>query len=127
MDNPDNGELKGTLEDIQLPSEFANSGGNGSGALTKLAVDETPLGIPLESSLVAAQATHEATPNMDIDQVPPKITSANTLTVDLRQRWTLKEYPSIPLSILIMIVGSRGDVQPFVALGKMLKEKYGHR
>ena len=26
-----------------------------------------------------------------------------------------------------MVVGSRGDVQPFVALGKVLKETYGHR
>ncbi|KAI9024873.1 hypothetical protein DFJ74DRAFT_767403 [Hyaloraphidium curvatum] len=46
---------------------------------------------------------------------------------DPRQLWALKEYASIPLSIVIMIVGSRGDVQPFVALGKMLKETYGHR
>ncbi|QRW26844.1 glycosyltransferase family 1 protein [Rhizoctonia solani] len=30
-----------------------------------------------------------------------------------------------PMSIVIMIVGSRGDVQPFLALGKKLKE-YGH-
>jgi UDP:flavonoid glycosyltransferase YjiC (YdhE family) len=28
---------------------------------------------------------------------------------------------------VIQIVGSRGDVQPFVALGKVLKETYGHR
>lgn len=31
------------------------------------------------------------------------------------------------LNIVIQIVGSRGDVQPFVALGRVLKEKYGHR
>ncbi|KAG9123607.1 hypothetical protein FRC07_014543 [Ceratobasidium sp. 392] len=30
-----------------------------------------------------------------------------------------------PMSVVIMIVGSRGDVQPFVALGKKLKE-HGH-
>ena len=29
--------------------------------------------------------------------------------------------------MVIQIVGSRGDVQPFVALGKVLKETYGHR
>lgn len=28
---------------------------------------------------------------------------------------------------MIQIVGSRGDVQPFVALGKVLKDTYGHR
>ncbi|KAA8893309.1 hypothetical protein FN846DRAFT_546447 [Sphaerosporella brunnea] len=32
-----------------------------------------------------------------------------------------------PLNILIQIIGSRGDVQPFIALGKVLKEQYGHR
>ncbi|KAI9723069.1 MAG: hypothetical protein M1828_004317 [Chrysothrix sp. TS-e1954] len=35
--------------------------------------------------------------------------------------------PPPPLNIVIQIVGSRGDVQPFVALGKTLKEKHGHR
>jgi len=28
--------------------------------------------------------------------------------------------------VVIHVVGSRGDVQPFVALGKVLKEKHGH-
>ncbi|KAF2486063.1 putative glucosyl/glucuronosyl transferase [Neohortaea acidophila] len=34
--------------------------------------------------------------------------------------------PPPPLNIVIQVVGSRGDVQPFVALGKVLKT-YGHR
>ena len=37
------------------------------------------------------------------------------------------EEPPPPLNVVIQIVGSRGDVQPFVALGKNLKENYGHR
>jgi UDP:flavonoid glycosyltransferase YjiC (YdhE family) len=32
-----------------------------------------------------------------------------------------------PLNVVIQVVGSRGDVQPFVALGKVLKDTYGHR
>ena len=32
-----------------------------------------------------------------------------------------------PLNIVIHVVGSRGDVQPFVALGLVLKNDYGHR
>lgn len=32
-----------------------------------------------------------------------------------------------PLNIVIQVVGSRGDVQPFVALGQVLKNAYGHR
>ena len=31
------------------------------------------------------------------------------------------------LNVVIQVVGSRGDVQPFVALGKVLKDKYSHR
>lgn len=31
------------------------------------------------------------------------------------------------LNVVIHVVGSRGDVQPFVALGKVLREQYGHR
>jgi hypothetical protein len=35
--------------------------------------------------------------------------------------------PPPPLNIVIQVVGSRGDVQPFVALGINLKSTYGHR
>jgi UDP:flavonoid glycosyltransferase YjiC (YdhE family) len=35
--------------------------------------------------------------------------------------------PPPPLNVVIQVVGSRGDVQPFVALGKILKDTYGHR
>ncbi|KAI0881589.1 glycosyltransferase family 1 protein [Annulohypoxylon maeteangense] len=35
--------------------------------------------------------------------------------------------PPPRLNVVIQIVGSRGDVQPFVALGQVLKNTYGHR
>ena len=35
--------------------------------------------------------------------------------------------PPPPMNIVVQIVGSRGDVQPFVALGLILKNEYGHR
>ncbi|KAH8889273.1 UDP-Glycosyltransferase/glycogen phosphorylase [Thozetella sp. PMI_491] len=31
------------------------------------------------------------------------------------------------LNIVIMVIGSRGDAQPFLKIGKVLKEQYGHR
>ncbi|KAI8627340.1 glycosyltransferase family 1 protein [Xylariaceae sp. FL1651] len=31
------------------------------------------------------------------------------------------------LNIVIMVIGSRGDCQPFLRIGKVLKEEYGHR
>ena len=37
------------------------------------------------------------------------------------------ELPPPRLNLVIQVVGSRGDVQPFVALGKVLKEQYHHR
>lgn len=39
------------------------------------------------------------------------------------------EEPSkrIQLNIVIIIIGSRGDIQPFIRIGKILKEDYGHR
>lgn len=45
---------------------------------------------------------------------------------------TLQDIPlvsqSIPkLTIVIMVIGSRGDIQPFLKLGKILKEESGHR
>jgi UDP:flavonoid glycosyltransferase YjiC (YdhE family) len=35
--------------------------------------------------------------------------------------------PPPSLNVVIQVVGSRGDVQPFVALGKVLQETYAHR
>ena len=35
--------------------------------------------------------------------------------------------PPPPLNVVIHVVGSRGDVQPFIALGKVLRETYHHR
>ena len=37
------------------------------------------------------------------------------------------QVPPPPLNVVIHVVGSRGDVQPFVALGKTLRALYGHR
>lgn len=35
--------------------------------------------------------------------------------------------PPPSMNVVIHVVGSRGDVQPFIALGLVLKETYGHR
>ncbi|KAH8429328.1 glycosyltransferase [Aspergillus melleus] len=37
------------------------------------------------------------------------------------------ETTPISLNVVIQVVGSRGDVQPFVALGKVLRDRHGHR
>ena len=35
--------------------------------------------------------------------------------------------PPPKLNIVIMVIGSRGDIQPFLKIGKILKEQHGHR
>ena len=35
--------------------------------------------------------------------------------------------PRPKLNIVVMVIGSRGDIQPFLKLGKLLKEEHGHR
>ena len=42
----------------------------------------------------------------------------------------LSFYDKLPLpklNIVIMVIGSRGDIQPFLKIGKILKEDHGHR
>jgi hypothetical protein len=33
----------------------------------------------------------------------------------------------VKLNIVVIVIGSRGDIQPFLRIGKILKEDYGHR
>ncbi len=40
---------------------------------------------------------------------------------------SLDNAPIPPLNIVIMVIGSRGDIQPFLKVGKILKEDHGHR
>ncbi|KAK8081402.1 CHIP6 [Apiospora saccharicola] len=50
---------------------------------------------------------------------PSRLSSATTTTSQNARR------PK--LNIVIMVIGSRGDAQPFLKIGKVLKEQYGHR
>ncbi|ETS85707.1 hypothetical protein PFICI_03732 [Pestalotiopsis fici W106-1] len=50
---------------------------------------------------------------------PSRLSSASTATSEKVKR------PK--LNIVIMVIGSRGDAQPFLKIGKVLKENYGHR
>ncbi|CAI9628258.1 unnamed protein product [Alternaria burnsii] len=45
---------------------------------------------------------------------------------ELSRRYTINRLWSIRLNVVIQVVGSRGDVQPFIALGQEL-QRYGHR
>lgn len=47
---------------------------------------------------------------------------------DKDKGWETQDAGPVPkLNIVIMVIGSRGDVQPFLKIGRILREKYGHR
>jgi hypothetical protein len=94
-----------------------------------------------------AKVTDDGRVNININQKTRKL--SDLLVPALRQQLSLvareEEHPLPPgyippalgglpgqtlppkLNVVIHVVGSRGDVQPFVALGKTLKSTYGHR
>ncbi|KAH7391206.1 glycosyltransferase family 1 protein [Cadophora sp. MPI-SDFR-AT-0126] len=94
-----------------------------------------------------AKITEDGRINININQKTRKL--SDLLVPALRNQLSLvaqeKEHPLPPgyippalgglpgqtpppkLNVVIHVVGSRGDVQPFVALGKTLKATYGHR
>lgn len=72
-------------------------------------------------SRLLARAFHKDT--KDSRDTPSDSHSSRTPTLK-----TKVEQGSPPrLNVVIQVVGSRGDVQPFVASGKVLKKNYGHR
>ncbi|XP_022967211.1 sterol 3-beta-glucosyltransferase UGT80A2 isoform X1 [Cucurbita maxima] len=56
--------------------------------------------------------------------IGPKEVSHDIIEEELLEATDLQDIP--PLQIVMLIVGTRGDVQPFVAIGKRLQD-YGHR
>lgn len=62
-------------------------------------------------------------PKPDGDNFARKPTSLSDISIAS----TDKRLPRPTLNIVVMVIGSRGDIQPFLKLGKILKEEYGHR
>ena len=57
------------------------------------------------------------------DDAPP----LSRTTTESTSASVYDKYPIPVLNIVIMVIGSRGDIQPFLRLGKILKEEHGHR
>ncbi|KAI2782640.1 glycosyltransferase family 1 protein [Daldinia loculata] len=90
-----------------------------------------------------AAVTDDGRVNININQTNRRL--ADLLAPALRYQESIAEEPLPPayippslgglpgqtppprLNVVIQIVGSRGDVQPFIALGQILKDTYGHR
>ncbi|KAH6890452.1 hypothetical protein B0T10DRAFT_528756 [Thelonectria olida] len=64
-----------------------------------------------------------------LTKVAPPVEQTHTSVPDITV--TDEDAPTIGprprLNIVIMVIGSRGDAQPFLKIGKVLKEQYGHR
>ncbi|KAI9648613.1 hypothetical protein NHQ30_003251 [Ciborinia camelliae] len=74
----------------------------------------TDLLIPVLQNQLTLNAREEATP-LPQGYIPPALGGLPG------------QIPPPKLNVVMHVVGSRGDVQPFVALGKTLKSTYGHR
>ncbi len=100
-----------------------------------ISVNETAHRGYLVKALGATLQQHLKTPPEPekVDPTPPNPRKVAPSRPDLSTRLTtLVAVPtrdqSIPkLNIVIMVIGSRGDIQPFLKLGKLLKEENGHR
>ena len=54
----------------------------------------------------------------EVEETAQSLQANNTPT-------SIKQVPR--LNIVIMVIGSRGDIQPFLKIGKILQDKYNHR
>ena len=59
--------------------------------------------------------------------VPPDLSRTTTASTSSTALSFYDKSPPPILNIVIMVIGSRGDIQPFLRLGKLLKEAHGHR
>ncbi|KAF2009278.1 glycosyltransferase family 1 protein [Aaosphaeria arxii CBS 175.79] len=74
------------------------------------------LGAGLKKHLIGADNVESATSSVN-ESI--KTSSGGDPMEDTKRR--------VKLNIVIIVIGSRGDIQPFLKIGKILKEDYGHR
>jgi UDP:flavonoid glycosyltransferase YjiC (YdhE family) len=85
-----------------------------------MAIDDGRIDIDVNSKLVRALSVLYPSPNESLpSDLPPEYSIVPSIE-DAYRSWSIK------LNVVIQVVGSRGDVQPFIALGHELR-KYGHR
>ncbi|KAL3958974.1 hypothetical protein ACCO45_007136 [Purpureocillium lilacinum] len=86
---------------------------------------------PVPKSRIRASSclSHDGRVNININTKNRRLADLLQPTLDsqISPRGEPGKAPPPRLNVVVQIVGSRGDVQPFVALGKVLKDTYGHR
>ncbi|KAL8671013.1 MAG: hypothetical protein Q9168_004465 [Polycauliona sp. 1 TL-2023] len=98
--------------------------------------------LPQDGLLTQTQVRDDGRVDIDLDETdtqlaqqiaqlhtaqPPEPETPQTLTPTPSYFGKVTDEAPPPLNVVIHVVGSRGDVQPFVALGRELKNKYRHR
>ncbi|KAH6984932.1 hypothetical protein BKA56DRAFT_671389 [Ilyonectria sp. MPI-CAGE-AT-0026] len=91
----------------------------------RITVNETANTGYLAKALGAAMNKVTSTGEEDVHV--PKIKQTNSTGTSSASTATASTTPRPRLNIVIMVIGSRGDAQPFLRIGKVLKEEYGHR
>jgi hypothetical protein len=89
----------------------------------KLSINETvnsgyfakTLGAGLKKHFMGADDNDDAEADLEREKIAP----ADDCMEDPARR--------IQLNVVVIVIGSRGDIQPFLRIGKILKEDYGHR
>ncbi|XP_040373222.1 sterol 3-beta-glucosyltransferase UGT80A2 isoform X2 [Rosa chinensis] len=97
--------------------------------LTRLFDEKIPFRKKLKHIKRVATVTDNGTVQFDVpgDVKPHLLDFGTGVVYDEESSGASENVPDIPpLQIVMLIVGTRGDVQPFVAIGKKLQE-YGHR
>ena len=116
------------LAKLTLDPRHSHPKANGSkkdGRL-KLSVNETANSGFL-ARILGASLKHHLTSSRTVEHETRRTRSSSEATEDDHARSTV-ELAEIPhLNVVIMVIGSRGDIQPFIKVGKVLKEDYGHR
>ncbi|KAF7561513.1 hypothetical protein G7046_g2634 [Stylonectria norvegica] len=77
------------------------------------------LGAALLKVAPPSDTAKDGIPKINLPEESPRLSEASTAAGDI--------FPRPRLNIVIMVIGSRGDAQPFLKIGKVLKEDYGHR
>ena len=88
----------------------------------KISVNETVAKSGYLSKALGATITRHLHPNAQQEQNEAEC--RKTAFDNSQAQGTLK-IP--PLNIVIIVIGSRGDIQPFLKIGRILKDQYNHR
>ncbi|KAI9830004.1 MAG: hypothetical protein M1826_005177 [Phylliscum demangeonii] len=62
-----------------------------------------------------------------LPQHKPAISASEHSSLPSYLTATAEGAPPPPMNVVVQVLGTRGDVQPFIALGLVLKTQYGHR